>query len=466
MAGTFFGINVAASGLAAQRAAMDVLSQNIAHASDPSYKRQRLVLSEGLPLAQAQEANGIGTAIIGSGVKAGAVQRVRDSLIERRLLISGQASAQYDFMNKTLRQLEAAIGEPSNNGFQSDLDAFWAAWSKVAGSPDSISIRGSLLDDAQAMCSRIQYIYHQMRSSIDDLNMTATNAVYNINQITQEIANINHQVAALPSNTMESNDLMNRRDALVQQLSTMAAVGQYGDDGGSFVLTLGGRVLVHGNRAQQLTTGVEPNGNRSILWAEDGQKVTIQGGELKALQDLRETTIPGYMDLLDNLAASLVEQVNSLHRTGITSTGEAGGDFFRAGSTAADISLDASIIDQPKLVAASSTADGEDSEIAWAIADLKDRVDASSGLTINGLYRQLVGAIGSDCATSAQQSTAHHLSYQQFLSQQQSISGVSLDEEMTNMIKFQQSYNASSRVLTVMDDMLSTLIERTGTVGR
>ena len=466
MAGTFFGINVAASGLAAQRAAMDVLSQNIAHASDPSYKRQRLVLSEGLPLAQAQEANGIGTSIMGSGVKMGAVQRVRDALIERRLQISGQATAEYDFMNKTLRQLEAIIGEPGNNGFQSDLDAFWAAWSKVAGAPDSISIRGSLLDDAQAMCSRIQYIYHEMRNSIDDLNMAATNAVYRINQITQEIASINHQAAALPIGTMESNGLMNRRDALVQELSTMASVGQYGDDGGSFVLTLGGRVLVHGSRANELTTGVEPNGNKSILWASDEQAVTIQGGELKALQSLRDSIIPGYMGQLDNLVANLVEQVNALHRTGMTSTGEAGGDFFKANSTAADISLDALIIDQPALIAASSTADGEDSEIAWAIADLKNRIDPASGQTINGLYRQLVGAIGSDTATAVQQSAAHRLSYQQFLSQQQSISGVSLDEEMTNMIKFQQSYNASSRVLTVMDDMLSTLIERTGTVGR
>lgn len=466
MAGTFFGINVAASGLAAQRAAMDILSQNIANASDPAYKRQRLVLSEGLPLATSQEANRVGTSIIGSGVQAGAVQRVRDSLIERRLMLSGQSCAQYDFMSKTLQQIESAIGEPSGTGFQSDLDQFWAAWNKVAGAPDSVSIRSSLIDDAQAMCSRIQYIYHQMRSSMDDLNMTAVTGVQQINQMAQDIARINREIAALPSGTVEANDLLNRRDSLVQEISNMSSAVQFGEDAGSFVLSLGGRVLVHGIRANELVCSVLPDGSRGIEWAEDGQAATINGGELRALLDLRDSIIPGYLDQLDNMVTNLVEQVNALHRTGKTQTGSDGGDFFQAGSTAYNISLDPSVLNEPKNIAASSSVDGEDSEVAWAIADLKNRIDPATGLTINGLYRELVSSIGSDSATAEKKSTAHHLSYQQFLSQQQSISGVSLDEEMTNMIKFQQSYNASSRVLSVMDEMLSTLIERTGTVGR
>ncbi|NLN75974.1 MAG: flagellar hook-associated protein FlgK [Armatimonadetes bacterium] len=466
MAGTFFGINVAASGLAAQRAAMEILSQNIAHASDPAYKRQRLVLSEGLPLAQSQQANYAGSSIIGSGVQIGAVQRVRDALIERRLLLTGQSCAQYDFMTKTLQQLEAAIGEPNDTGFQNDLDQFWAAWSKVASTPDSISIRAALLDDAQAMCSRIQYIHQQMRASIDDMNIAASAGVVQINQITQDIARINREIAVLPTGTLESNGLMNRRDSLVQQLSNLASVSQFGEDGGSFVLTLGGRVLVHGTHANELTTAVDSNGNRVVMWANDGEAVKIQGGEIKALYEVRDSVIPGYMDQLDKMVATLVEQVNALHRTGKTIAGEDGGDFFRADSTAVNISLDSSILDQPRLVAASSVSDGQDSEVAWAIADLKNWIDPTSGLTINGLYRELVGTIGSDTATAEKTATAHQLSYQQFLTQQQSISGVSLDEEMTNMIKFQQSYNASSRVLSVMDEMLSTLIERTGTVGR
>jgi flagellar hook-associated protein 1 FlgK len=465
MAGTFFGINVASSGLAAQRAAMDILSQNIAHANDPSYKRQRLVMTEGMPLAQSQEANSVGTSVMGSGVQSGAVQRVRDSLIENRLRLAGQSSAQYDYMTSTLHQLEAAIGEPSDTGLQTDLDKFWASWNKVATTPDSVSIRGSLLDDTQALCSRIQYVYNQIGSSRDDLNNSAISDVNSINQKTDEIARINGEIAAMPSGTSESNALLDRRDALVQDISKMAAVGQFGEGGGDFILTLGGRVLVQGIRANALKTEVGPGGNQAIRWADDSQDVIIQGGELRALQDLRDTMIPGYMSKLDDLTATLVQQVNTLHHTGKTMAGDDGGDFFLAGSTAANIALDPTIDGQPRLIAASSISTGENSDIAWAIADLKNQTDPSTGLTINGLYRALVGDMGSDTSMAEKQSAAHSLSYQQFQTQQQSISGVSLDEEMTNMIKFQQSYNASSRVLTVMDSMLATLIEKTGMIG-
>lgn len=466
MAGTFFGIDVASSGLAAQRAAMDILSQNIAHANDPSYKRQRLTMAEGMPLAQAQEANSVGTTIIGSGVQTGAVQRVRDSLIENRLRLASESSARYDYMTSILHELQAAIGEPSDTGLQTDLDKFWDSWSNVANTPNSISIRGSLLDNTQALCSRIQYVCNQVSSSRGDLNNAAVSDVSSINQMTAEIARINSEIAAVASGTSESNQLLNRRDALVTDLSKMASVGQFGEGAGDFMLTLGGRVLVQGIRSYDLKTEVDANGNRAILWADDGQSVTIQGGELRALEDLRDTMIPGYLSQLDDFVATLVEQVNTLHHTGKTLDGDDGGDFFLAGSTAANIGLDPSIEDAPRLIAASSTAIGQDSTIAQGISNLKNWTNPTTGLSINGLYRGLVGTIGSDTSMAEKQSAAHSLSYQQFQTQQQSISGVSLDEEMTNMIKFQQAYNASSRLLTVMDDMLSTLIERTGSVGR
>ena len=466
MAGTFFGINIASSGLAAQRQAMDVLSQNIAHANDPSYKRQRLVMTEGLPLAQSQEGSSVGISAMGSGVQTGAVQRVRDSLIENRLRQAGESSAQYDFMTKTLSQLEAAIGEPSDTGLQTDLDAFWASWNKVATSPDSVSIRSSLLDDTQSLCARIQYVYNQIRSSQTDLNLSAVSDVNTVNAITDEIARINNEVAAMSNGSAEANDLLNRRDALVQDLSKLASISQYGEGGGDFVVTLGGKVLVQGTRANHLATEVRADGNQAIRWAEDGADAIIQGGELRALQDLRDTMIPSYLAQLNDFTTALVTQVNTLHHTGKTMAGGDGGDFFLAGSTAGTIALDPSMIDQPRLIAVSSTGAVGNSQVALAIAGLKDTADAATGLTINARYRALVGDVGSAMSMADKQSQAHNLSFQQFQTQQQSISGVSLDEEMTNMIKFQQAYNASARLITVMDEMLGVLVERTGSVGR
>jgi len=466
MAGTFFGISVATTGLSAQRAALDIVSQNIAHANDPTYKRQRLGLSEGLPIAQSQEATGTGATMISTGVQAGTVQRVRDSLIEHRLMQAGESSAQWQFMANSLSQIEAALAEPSDTGLQVDLNAFWASWNSVATTPESVALRTTLVENTKALCSRIQYLYKQIGAAVDDLNYSAVDAVSNINEITAEIAKINSEVGTLSGGSSETNQLLDRRDGLVQELSKIVSIDQFGDGTADFLITLGGRVLVQGNHASQLITEVDGNGNQAIRWAYDGQDVVIRGGQLKALEDLRETIIPGYLSQLDEFATSLVEQVNAAHHTGKTLTGADGGDFFVAGSVASNIAIDPGVFNDPRLIAASATGAGGDNQIAVKIAGLGDAPDPLTGVSINQAYRKLIGDIGSASSIAQKQSDAQSLSLQQFTAQQQSISGVSLDEEMTNMIKFQQAYNACARVITVMDEMLGVLVERTGSVGR
>lgn len=465
MAGTFFGVSIAYSGLAAQSRAMNVLGYNIAHANDPTYKRQRVVLSENVVLAQSQESSTVASSAFGAGVNSGDVERVRDALIENRMRDAYQASASWEYRSRSLNQLEATMGEPSDTGLQADLDQFWSSWRTVATSPDSLPIRSTLLEDTAALCQRIQYQYMQIKNMKDDLNLAAGDRVDRINVIGQELARLNKDINGANAGDIATNDLLNRRDALVQELSKLVNITQHGDDKGNFVISVGGRVFVQGTQFNSLTTDVGANGNTDIHWSSDDKDVVITGGELEAIIDLRDDTIPDYLGQLDNIASTIVAKVNEVHRSGKTLDGSDGGDFFRAGSTAANISLDDSIVGHPELVAASSTGAVDNGEVASKIADLSDAVTAN-GLTINQLYRALIGDIGAATSTAERQATAHKLSLDQFVSQQQSISGVSLDEEMTNMIKFQQAYNASARTLTVMDEMLSLLIERTGTIGR
>ena len=465
MASTFFGISVANSGLMAQRRAMDILGYNIAHANDPTYKRQRIVMTENAILAQSQEAFTLQSSAFGAGVSAGDVERIRDTLIENRIRLATQATADWHYRSQSMAQLEATIGEPSDGGLQNDLDNFWASWQKVATTPESLPIRSALLEDASALSERIQYVYSQMRDMVTDLNIAAMDRVSQLNLMAQEVARLNQEIGALESGQVPVNDLKNRRDALVVELSKLASVSQHGDSKENFIISIGGRVLVQGSKVNYLTTVVVPGGNRAIRWAEDGEDLANSGGELRAIVDLREKTIPSYLAQLDNIASTLVEQVNALHRTGYTLNGQPAGDFFRAGSTAGNICLDPSIASHPELVAASLSGSVGDGEMARRISDIKD-IPITNNLTINQLYRALIGDIGGTSAIAKRQANAHRLSLDQFTTQQQSVSGVSLDEEMTNMIKFQQAYNASARVLTVMDEMLGVLIQGTGSVGR
>ncbi|MCL5105762.1 MAG: flagellar hook-associated protein FlgK [Armatimonadetes bacterium] len=473
MAGTFFGISVAQSGLDAQRRAMDVLGYNIAHANDPTYKRQRMVMVEGSVLAQSQESSPIGGTPFGTGVGSGDIERIRDTLIENRLRDATQASANWEFKKNTLSQIETAIGEPSDTGLQNDLDNFWASWQKVATSPESMPIRSALLEDASALCQRMNYVYRQMGDVVKDLNLAAIDRVSRINLIADEIGKLNNEIGALTSGMIPVNDLLNRRDALVQELSKQVAISQHGDSKDSFIISVGGTVMVQGTKVNHIKTSVDTDGDQLIQWERDSQPVSLTGGELKAITDLRDSTIPDYLHQLDNIASDLVQSVNAVHRAGETMNGQPGGDFFEVfptGTTAANITLhvdgnppdaiNPGVVGHPELIAASAVGGGiGDGSIAQKISALKDAT-TSSGFTINQMYRSLIGDIGSAAATADTQANAQGLSLDQFTTQQQSVSGVSLDEEMTNMIKFQQAYNAAAKVLATMNDMLGVLVQR------
>ena len=163
-------------------------------------------------------------------------------------------------------------------------------------------------------------------------------------------------------------------------------------------------------------------------------------------------TLPGYMSDLNNSTSTLVSQVNDLSGTGVLSDGWGAGDFFTPGSTAANLSVQATTA----TVATSTTGAAGDGTLAGKIADLGDQ-QLGSGQTINGMYQQIVTGVGTDAAAADSVSQAQSLSLTQFQTQQQSVSGVSLDEEMTNMVQFQQAYSAAAQVLTTVDNMISTL---------
>ncbi len=470
MPSTFFGLSVATTGLNAQRRAMDIVSYNIANANDPTYKRQRLIMSEGYVLAQSQEANPLGVTAFGSGVNAGGIERIRDPLIEKRLLVSTSEASNWAFQAAKLQQIEATIGEPGDSGLANDLNVFWNTWQKVATSPEDESIRAGLLEDANALCQRMNFQFAQIQDMITDLNLETVDKVSRVNLIAEEISRLNNEISSLDSGNVPVNDLLNRRDELVNELSSLVNIQQHGEGKESFIISLGGRVLVQGATYHTLKAEAIAGtyGNiRQVQWEDDGDPVTIYGGELRGIYDMRDDKIVSYLQQLDSLAETIVDNVNLMHAGGFDLDGNAGGDFFTpnipAGTIgAANIALDPAIVGNPRMIACSSTmgATGNGSN-ADAIARLKnDPVypPLTPTQTINDMYENFVGEIGADSAIAQRQEVAHKLSYDQFKQQQQAISGVSLDEEMANMIKFQQAYNASARMLTAMDEMLTTLI--------
>lgn len=464
MPGTFLGISTAVSALQSQQQALDTLSHNIANANTPGYKRQRVVMGEGNPISGAFASGYSARTAVGTGVHVEQILRVQNDFIDTRVRLASGQSAHWGARSDVLSQVEAVFNEPGDQGVGNELDKFWDAWDKLSAQPESIPNRLALVEQTQRLTERIRGAYAEFKRMAVDLDASITDKVTRINTITSEIADLNTKIGWANSGNVSPNDLLDKRDLLVGELTTLAGVEVSGQGGEDFMVTLGSKVLVQGATADQLGVNTGLNGKQEVYSLADGTVRPIPGGEIAGLLNVGDVAIPGFMAKLDGLATTLVSQVNALHATGRNLNGGLGGNFFNAGSTAANIEVSNAILASPRNIAASATGAVGNNAVALAIAELRNKT-LPTGQTINQVYQAIVSEAGTQSALAKHYADTQSLSLQQFTAQQQSVSGVSLDEEMTDMIRFQQAYNAAARILTACDEMLSTLIQRTGLVG-
>lgn len=464
MAGTFLGISTALSSLQAQQAALDTVSHNIANANTPGYKRQRVLLGEGNPITLSVGANS-GTTL-GTGVHVQEIQRVQDDFVDSRVRQTTGLAAEWSAKSDTLSQVESVFNEPSDNGIATQLSKFWDAWEKVSANPDDSSIRNSLIGQAQTLTMQIRQSYSQLKNMSDDIDSSVKSDVDKINQITSQIADLNGKIARTSSSGVSPNDLLDQRDLLVNQLTGLAGVEVSGQSGQEFMVTLGNKVLVQGTEADQLGVRLDGFGVPEVFSCSTGESREIPGGEIAGLMDVRNNSLSGFMTSLDNFVTSLSTAVNTIHRTGFKANGVAAGDFFDPTTTAANFEVSAAILASPGNVATSDVATRPgNNNVSNNIAALRTQ-PLGAGSTLGQIYQGIITGAGTQSALAKQYADTQNATLDQFTAQQQSISGVSLDEEMTDMIKFQRCYGAAARVLTACDDMLSTLIDKTGLVGR
>lgn len=464
MAGTFLGINTAVTSLLAQQQALDTLSHNIANAATPGYKRQRVVLAEGHPVTQTFLSGYTARTALGTGVHVEQIQRVQDDFVDSRVQFASGQAAYWGTRSDILGRIETIFSEPGDQGIAGRLDEFWNAWDKLSAQPDDISVRQGLILKAQNLTQQIRATYAQVQDIRDDVGADLSAKVARMNSIITQIADLNTKISWAESGAVTPNDLLDTRDALVTELTGLAGVTVSGKGGREFTVTLGNKVLVQADMCFQLGVRTASDGTQSVYSLSDGESRRIPGGEVAALVSMYNQVIPPFMQNLDGLVSSICNQVNTLHRTGHTLDGTDGGDFFDPTSTAVDFEVDPAILASPRNIAASATGAVGDNAIALAIAALKYNSNAGPQ-TIGQVYQTIVTGLGTQVALAQQNESTQNASLEQFIAQQQSISGVSLDEEMTDMVKFQQAYNAAARVFTACDEMLSVLIERTGIVG-
>jgi flagellar hook-associated protein 1 FlgK len=432
---TLQGLQTALSGLLAEQQALDVAGHNIANANTEGYSRETAVLEPNQPIVIPALSTRTGQGgQLGTGVSVATYARIRNAYLDAQYRTQNSSLSGATIQAEELAQAQAAFNEPSSSGISSQLSAFWSAWSSLANSPTSEAAKQGVVAAAQQLSTTFNQLSAQLSTISSQANQqyaSLTGPSGQVQDYANQIAQLNGQIKLAEGAGQQPNDMLDRRDLLLDKLSSLAqiTVTRQPDDTDTVSL---------GDAAKPLVEGTAVNWPQTLTAAA--------GGQLGALLGLLSPTgaLSGYGTALDEVATTLAATVNALH----TDT-----PFF-SGTTAATLSVAVTAAQ----VQTSSTNTPGGNDVALAIADLR------GGAADEG-YSALIEKVGSSVKNAEDEQANFKTTTTAIGNQRQSVSGVSLDEEMTNLISFQRGYQASARTLTAMDSMLETLIEHTGTVG-
>jgi flagellar hook-associated protein 1 FlgK len=475
MSGTFSSFGSALSALRYNRVAMDTASNNVANANTPGYTRRMAVAqATGAPAVPALWSTWNGTS---GGVEVGGIERMVDPLLSARSRTEHASLAFLDTRSASLVRLETTLNEPGENGVAAALSAFKAGWHDVANNPGDEAARSQLLGRAQTLVESINSQAAAVSTEWSDQRARLTSVIDEANQVAKDLAKLNDALKAADNAGTDANTLLDQRDQLALRLSQLTGATAQINDDTTMTIKLGTLVFVSGSTANQLEASVlgDPNDEitdsiadapalRVTLTQASGTPTDVSDtrlGELGGALGVLKDDLPTYLGKLDDFVRTLAKSVNDEHDDGYTLTGDESGLFFSAvtddpkAPTAATLAL---LVTDPADIAATTEppVDGvasRDAALALKIADLD--MGGSD-------YRSLITDFGVQVASAKRLTTNQAVLTNQVDATWESLSGVNIDEEMVNLLAAQRAYEGASRVITTLDSVLDTLINRTG----
>jgi flagellar hook-associated protein 1 FlgK len=424
---TFMGLQTALSGLEANQEAISTTSNNIANATTPGYSEENAVMTETASLALP------GGIQLGTGVDVSAVTRASNKYLSNAYRAQNTTASFDSTVASALAQVQVQLGEPAGNGLSTQLSAFWSSWSALADNPTNLAARQTVVNDGTTLANGLNSLAGQLseiQAQVTQQYSDLTGSGGELQVYANQIAALNGAIAQARQGGQNANQLLDQRDQVVNDLSALGTVSYTEAANGELTVSFGGG-------ATPLVSGTTVNWPPSMS--------ASPGGELGALISLGGPggQIDSYLSQLNSVAGALVTTVNSL---------SPGTPFWNpAGTTATTIAVSATA--STIQTSTSGTPGGND--VALAVAGL-------SGGLADQTYGTFVAQVGLD-VQSAQSSEQTSQSVLTAINNQvQSVSGVSLDQEMTNLLAFQQGYQASAKVMTAMQSMLNTLINQVG----
>jgi flagellar hook-associated protein 1 FlgK len=479
MGSTFGGLETGVRGLRAHQIALQTTGQNITNADTPGYSRQVAVLQTTSPYTYPSLHNSNGVGQIGSGVEVDRILRMRDDFIDLQLRNENALKGKWGVRQNTLEQLEVVINEPSDSSISARLNQFWNALNELATRSEDNSVRASVNENAIVFAQSLRHTNRQLVDLQGDLNEQLSVYTGKINTLAKQIAELNEVIGKVKASKQEPNDLIDQRERLIQELSGITNITISTDKHNRLNIAISGAILVAGDSysTMKVVKNTAKNGQDEVVWTDNGLPVAFTNGEIKGLLETRDVDVQYFIDSLNEFTATLITRFNEVHQSGYGMDDSSHKVFF-TGHDASDIDVNHLISMDLNLIAASDNTAATSEELphgapgngqnARKLANVikRDLLMNQNNVTLTEYYNGLIAKLGIDSekakATNLNQDTL--INY--LKDRQESVAGVSMDEEMSNLIKFQNAYNASTRYMTTIDEMLDKIVNGMGIVGR
>ena len=480
-------LGIGKSGLFASKKALEVTGHNLSNVNTEGYSRQKVMQSTAIPITT-------GGFVQGTGVKVDGINRVNDEFIDKRLSGALSTSKFFESRSEHLDQIESIFNEVDSEGLNQILNKFFNSFRELANQPENETIRSVVRDNAGLVVKD----FHRIRETLDlqasNIDRKINSSVGEVNQLLGHIADLNGKIATIEAQQGETGDFRDQRDVALRNLSEHFKVHTYTDEKNRFIVTAQGiGTLVTGLHTQELAVIAKNKNNSSnnmngsielVLKDRPSQSITdkFQGGTLSSIIKVRNEDLRKLQDNMDGIAYQFTTSVNSIHRQGFVNRNieigpdgkpalmdakglTTGLDFFvppmGTEGAAAEIELSDTVKgDLSNIAAALSPNAPGDNRVAIAISKLQhERIAGEDSVTLEEKYLQTIGSIGLETGKARLDAEQANGILAQASSIRERLTGVSIDEETANMVRFQHAYEASAKMMQAADEMFKTVLE-------
>jgi flagellar hook-associated protein 1 FlgK len=440
MGGLSTSLLIGVQALEANQGALNATSNNIANANTPGYTREVAQFTE-------TPVNQVNDQILGGGVSLTGLQSVRDELLNMQINQQTSAQSSVDTQSTSLQQVQTYF-TTTGGDIASALSSFSSSLAELSANSSNTAEQQSVLSSGQNLAQAFNTAANGLTTVQSAADTQVTQTVAQINTLTKQIASLNGQLWQLQASGQDGGTVQDQRDQAVQQLSQLTGISITQSSNGETITTGNGSPLVMGSQSFSLQTTTGSNGTQQVI-DSSGNNITssIQGGQLGGAIEIRDQTIPSYLSQLNTLASQFAAAFNAAQAQGYTSSGAQGGTFFTV-SNAANAASTISVSNSAQVAVSSDGSSGSNGNVANLSSTLTNKLP--SGQTAADAYASLVYQVGNDTSTASSNSTAIGDNLLSLTNQQGAISGVNIDEETTNLIKYQTAYEAAARIVSTV----------------